>query len=114
MRADIEQNDNIPELTEFFQPAQQKLTSKATQSSDEIPELSEEAAISIVQQPNVDTLVAEALEKIMPSIKAEVKKAVLQRLTSLEKELCTELEAVLKEKVAMQLKDSLTTQPDKT
>ena len=109
MRANTNTEDNIPELTEFFEPVQQQPEPKSLENPDDIPELSEEAVISTTHQPDIDALVAETLEKIMPTIKAEVKKAVLQRLTTLEKDLCSELENVLKDKVSAQVKDSLST-----
>lgn len=112
MRINIKETDNIPELTEFFEPEQQSSVSLNIQVTDNIPELSEELSPTTTQV-NIDAAVAEAIAKLMPTIKAEVKKAVLIKLTSLEKELCDELENQMKEKVAAQLTELISRQQDK-
>lgn len=100
------EQQQIPELTQEFLVSPAVLQTHAEENNSAIPELSDEIHVALAQ--SATTLdVEEVFKALEPQLKAEVKKAVLKELVTIEKKLTANIEQALANQLKAMLAEKI-------
>ena len=98
--------NQIPELTQEFLVNPAAVQTQTVENNSAIPELSDEIDVTLSQ--TAKALDVEVLFKALePQLKAEVKKAVLKELVTIEKKLTTNIEQTLAKQLKAMLAEKI-------